>query len=668
MKTCPVCDTDFPDQHTTCPTDGAVLIESHELAPGHLVRGKYRIVRTLGQGGMGVVYLADDTLLGVRVALKFLVGETGKDPRFIKRFRQEARASYRLRHPNVVEVTNLDQAEDGSLFIAMEFVDGPSLRAVIETAPAGMAVPRALNIFRGIASGLAAAHAQGTVHRDVKPENILLARAADGREQAKVLDFGIVAIAENVTRQSETRGLLLTPDYAAPEQWMEMPGSQMDGRTDLYALGCVLFEMLTGRTPFHGHNTAGWMKQHLEESPQPPSLLRPELASWSGLDSLTLRLLAKDRNYRPHDAELFQLLDAVHDAPPQQRPQTTMEDAGKRWETATEGYKPPAALPRPAAPPATRKMPKARPGTGRLPGWVWGALAGLALVAGFATWRLLQPQPPETSTPAAILQTAPPTVPVPASKPSDTQAPATEESQSAVAAEDKAPARKAAASAGVEQQAVTLYAQRLYTQAGPLLNQACSGGGWEACRDLGRMYHEGLGLARNDARAAMLFEKACDAGYAAGCDSLGISYQNGQGVGRDMARAASLYARACDAGVAKGCNNLGVLYATGNGVARDDARAAALYAKACDEGEAMSCSNLGNIYASGRGVERNDARAVQLYAKACEDGDGAGCSNLGNRYRLGLGVDKDPGKARQLLGKGCALGNLWGCDRLKAMH
>jgi serine/threonine protein kinase/TPR repeat protein len=339
MKTCPVCDTAYPDQHTNCPTDGAVLIVSHELAEGSLVRGKYRIIRKLGQGGMGVVYLAEDILLGVRVALKFLASELGKDPKFIKRFRNEARAAYLLRHPNIVEVTSLDQAEDGSLFIAMEYVEGPSLRSYHgdpEFAELPHPVERALGIAHDIASGLAAAHAQGTVHRDIKPENILLTRAADGREHAKILDFGIAAMAESVTRLSMTHGMLLTPNYAAPEQWLEMPAAEMDGRTDTYALGCVLYEMLTRRTPFHAHNMAGWMKQHLEEAPAPPSQLRPDLADWAGLDALLLRMLAKNREDRPWDAELLSLLDAVHRGPREQRRQTVVEETQKRPETVVE--------------------------------------------------------------------------------------------------------------------------------------------------------------------------------------------------------------------------------------------------------------------------------------------------------------------------------------------
>ena len=122
----------------------------------------------------------------------------------------------------------------------MEYIEGPSLRDVLDQNPKGLAIPRALEIAKGIASGLAAAHAQGTIHRDIKPENILLTKSADGTERVKVLDFGIAAVAESVTRMTRTQGFILTYAYAAPEQWNEMPADQMDGRTDLYALGCVL--------------------------------------------------------------------------------------------------------------------------------------------------------------------------------------------------------------------------------------------------------------------------------------------------------------------------------------------------------------------------------------------------------------------------------------------
>jgi serine/threonine-protein kinase len=671
MKTCPVCDSDYPDQHTTCPTDGAVLIVTHELAAGSLVRGKYRIVSKLGQGGMGVVYLAEHILLGGNVALKFLAGDLGKDPKFIKRFRMEARASHQLRHPNIVEVTDLDQGEDGSLFIAMEYVEGKNLRAALEEARDGFGVPRALELTRGIVSGLAAAHAQGTIHRDVKPENILLARAADGREVPKVLDFGIAAMADSVTRLSMTRGFLLTPDYAAPEQWLEMPAAEMDGRTDLYAMGCVFYEMLTGRSPFHAHNTSGWMKQHLEETPHFPSELRPEVANWTGLDGLAMRLLAKNRDDRPQDAEALSLLDAVQYGTGQQRPETV---AGYAWERPKtiieEGWVRQEPVVTPIPQPV---IPVQKPGLRSIPVWAWGAMAALALAAGFAADKLIAPKPQPQPTQAAVtqpvvippLQTSPntntaqtppsvPQKPSPASKTNDnpvTEGPASSQMQKPTQADNtrtqivlpqivlpqivRPPADKPAVQqpsiSEIAQQALALYNQKRFSEAGPLLDKACTGGNGETCKDLGNMYHDG------------------------------------SGVGKDGLRAASLYSKACDARIGLGCTNLGVMYHNGDSVAQNDVRAADLYSQACDAGDALGCTNLGNSYWNGRGVSHDDSRAAMLYSRACYTGNGAGCTSLGNCYLFGRGVAKDPAKARQQFLKGCGMGNKVACDLLKTL-
>jgi serine/threonine protein kinase len=214
MKICPLCDTVWPNHHTNCGADGAMLIESRELEPGTLIRQKYRIVRALGRGGMGTVYLAEHILLGRQRALKFISGELSHDPKFLKRFRMEAQASIELRHPNIVEVVDLDQAEDGSPYIAMEFVDGPGLRQAL--AGGAFRVERALGLTRGIALGLGLAHAKGIIHRDVKPENILLAGGNGIPETPKLLDFGIAAMKESSPAVSRTRGLMLTPEYAAP--------------------------------------------------------------------------------------------------------------------------------------------------------------------------------------------------------------------------------------------------------------------------------------------------------------------------------------------------------------------------------------------------------------------------------------------------------------------
>jgi serine/threonine protein kinase len=309
MKTCPQCDTGYPDSNTTCPIHGVLLNEIRDLKPDMVIRQNYRIVRKLGEGAMGSVYLAEHTLMNEKRALKFLSREWSRDEGFTARFRREARTLRQVRHKNVVDSGDLERAEDDSLFFPMEFVDGPDLRSFLHTALQPFDVGLALAITRGIAEGLGAAHVKGMVHRDIKPENILIARDGDERVP-KIVDFGIVAIKESRSTLTRTGGTLLTMNYAAPEQWRGTPAAELDGRTDLYALGGVLFEMLTGKTPFRAENYEGWAEQHRYTVPQPPSTIRSDLTNWQGLDALVLRLLAKDREDRPKDvAELVGLID-----------------------------------------------------------------------------------------------------------------------------------------------------------------------------------------------------------------------------------------------------------------------------------------------------------------------------------------------------------------------
>jgi serine/threonine protein kinase len=303
MKICPQCETGYHDSHETCPTHGGLLSEIRDLRPGMLIRGTYRIVRKLGKGGMGAVYLAQHTLMDEPRALKFLSQELSEDENFTSRFLREVRTLRQVRNRNVVDCGDPERAEDGALFFSMEFVDGPNLRDFLKTAPKPFDVALALNITHGIAEGLGAAHAKGMVHRDIKPENILMAR---DREIwiPKIADFGIVATRES-SQHTQTGSTLLTMAYAAPEQWMGMRAADLDGRADLYALGGVLFEMLAGQTVFEAENYHGWAQKHLSAAPIAPSSLRPELVKWRGLDEFVLRLLAKDRNARPANVADF---------------------------------------------------------------------------------------------------------------------------------------------------------------------------------------------------------------------------------------------------------------------------------------------------------------------------------------------------------------------------
>src|SRR5580704_7618624 len=278
MKICPQCTTGFSDRETSCPTHGTTLSEIRELKPGMIVHKTYRIVRKLGQGGMGSVYLAEHTLMNEPRALKFLSPELSADQDFTSRFLREVRTLRQVRNMNVVDCGDLESAEDDSLFFAMEFVDGPDLGTFLRNASQPFDVALALRFTRNIAEGLGAAHAKGMVHRDIKPENILMAR--DGESWVpKIADFGIVATRE-LSTYTQTGALLLTPYYAAPEQWRGMRASELDCRTDLYALGGVLYEMLTGQKALNAHDYHGWAQQHLTIEPRPPSFLRPDLANW----------------------------------------------------------------------------------------------------------------------------------------------------------------------------------------------------------------------------------------------------------------------------------------------------------------------------------------------------------------------------------------------------
>ena len=306
MKQCPVCSTDFPDEHHTCPTDGAVLLsmEGAEWEPGVLIRGKYRILARLGKGGMGIVYKAQHIFLEEFRALKVMFPHLAQDPKFRHRFLREGKEGRKLRNnPHIVAIEDQEQAEDGSLYLAMEYVDGVTLRELLRSARGPLPLPRALIIAKGIAEGLQAAHVLGIVHRDIKPDNVLMARDPAGNDLAKVADFGIMSLCEGSTVMG-TRPLLTAP-YAAPEQWQAQPGSKPDPRTDLYALGMTMYEMLTGRLPFRADNPVQWMHAHLTQPAPPPSELNRELEAYPAIDALVLKLVAKDVNDRFVDAQAF---------------------------------------------------------------------------------------------------------------------------------------------------------------------------------------------------------------------------------------------------------------------------------------------------------------------------------------------------------------------------
>jgi serine/threonine-protein kinase len=270
---------------------------------GGILGGKYRVGRKLGSGGIGVVYAAEHLGLGHEVAIKVLRGAAARDGGEIARLRREAYIQVHVDHPNVARVLDLDQMPDGSIFVVMEKLVGRSLADKLTreglVAP-GLAIP----VFIGVCGALAAAHAKGVVHRDLKPGNIFLCE--DG--VSKVLDFGMskLAAAESLTQAGYTLG---TPEYMAPEQCI---GATVEARTDIYALGVLMYEALTGELPIIAQTRRELLDLHQRQVPHPMRVRRPDLPIPEALDRAVMMCLKKRTGDRPRNAqELENMLLAI---------------------------------------------------------------------------------------------------------------------------------------------------------------------------------------------------------------------------------------------------------------------------------------------------------------------------------------------------------------------
>jgi serine/threonine-protein kinase len=279
-----------------------------ELQPGTLV-GEYQITGKLGEGGMGVVYAGQHPEIGKRVAIKVLAPHAADRPDLIHRFKEEARAVNKIRHPNIIDIFAFNQLPDGRHYFVMEFLEGESLTARLEHGAMELAEMRRL--LGQICSALQAAHQAGIVHRDLKPDNIWVAKRSVTESSIKLLDFGIAKLGDAGGLHATQAGVAMgTPHYMPPEQGM---GRAIDARTDIYALGVVLYQIFAGTVPFDGVTAHEIVMKHVSDAPLPPSRHRPIVPP--GMEAIILDCLQKQPDRRPPSIEvLWQRIDAAFGA------------------------------------------------------------------------------------------------------------------------------------------------------------------------------------------------------------------------------------------------------------------------------------------------------------------------------------------------------------------
>ncbi|WP_084736207.1 serine/threonine-protein kinase [Cystobacter ferrugineus] len=388
-----------------------------DVRVGSVLRDTYELTSLLGKGGMGAVYLASHRRLpGRQVAVKVLRGGADLSPEQYARFRREAEIASRLGHPNIVEVLDFNTLEDGTPFLVMEYLRGESLEQRLERGP--LVLEEMMFFTRQIGSGLAAAHRAGVVHRDLKPANVLLVPTDFGgtvRERVKLLDFGVSKMLASQTLQTQDSVLLGTPQYMAPEQAMGR-NSEVDARADLFALGCIVYEMLSGRSPFEGEENGihQVLFRIVHTQPEPLVLLHPGLPEH--VLSAVERALAKSAGDRHADVTAFiqeltgkPLLSLSRTAMPRvfvpSNPRMAAVAAGtSRFSMDGQGVEPthvPARTVRAGAsvPPGSASAPLGIPpgeirGARPVPKWVvgmgWALLVGLAAAA----WWMMRSPPP----------------------------------------------------------------------------------------------------------------------------------------------------------------------------------------------------------------------------------------------------------------------------------
>jgi serine/threonine protein kinase/TPR repeat protein len=601
--------------------------------------GQYEIRELLGEGGIGQVHAAYDTVLQREVAMKSLRPEMLSDTNFADRFRGEATSLARLNHPNITTLYSL--IPDGkNLYMVMELVRGHTLDDILAKRNAPLDVRESLAIIAQAADGLAYAHSMGVIHRDIKPSNLMVAENG----VLKIMDFGIARVrgSQRLTRSGSIVGTLA---YMAPEQ---LRGEEGDEACDLYSLAIVLYEMLSGSPPFSANSEYDLMQAQINQKPD------RLISRVPGLDAKVEAAIMKALSKKP--AQRFPSTRAFSDA---LGASSLRMDAPKILHNDTRLIETPTN-PIQIAPPrrsAFDRLPNIPGLAPELRAAVYGGGAAALVALAVIGVLFFHSSPPPASiavNPTGGVQTAsvPPTVnPQPAKVP---PAPALSPANPAEAAALAGPLARTVAAANrgdptAQNQLGVKYAQaedglpRDDVKAVEWYRKAANQGLPKAQTNLGDMYFFGRGgLSQSYLDAQSWYLKAAQQDWPDAQYRLGFMYEKGIGTGKDVAKAVQLYHSAAEHGYPEAQNLMGILYSTGaDGVTEDDKQALDWFQKAADQGFAKAEKNLGDMYFFGHGIDKDFAQALTWYGKAADQKFADAQFRLGFMYEKGLGVDQN---------------------------
>ncbi|MFW6023155.1 MAG: serine/threonine-protein kinase, partial [Myxococcota bacterium] len=402
MKICPTCKAEYAGGEVFCPVDANRLTTPSQMAAppasaedpliGSTLADRYRILRQIGEGGMGIVYEAQHVVIEKRVALKVLRDDFSRKPDVVERFRQEAKSASRIGHEHIVDISDFGETPTGQSFFVMEHLEGEDLAGVLDRE-ATLAPDRAVNIALQCCKALGAAHAKGIVHRDMKPENVFLVRRDDRQDFVKIVDFGIAKMSDIETPGSPGRKLTKTgmifgtPEYMSAEQ---AAGKPLDHRVDIYAMGVILYEMIAGRVPFVGDSFMAILTQHMFEPVPPMREANPGVRVSPELEGIVMKALAKEPDDRFQS--MGEMAQALHVAMDWSQGPGTSPGYGEPAASAGAHPRSAPALPTVTVPERSESGPAPMRSPSRVPMFA-GAAAVLLLGATVLGWSALRSEP-----------------------------------------------------------------------------------------------------------------------------------------------------------------------------------------------------------------------------------------------------------------------------------